>query len=207
MARRTTPEPGSGSACLPSTSSSSSATRPSAAAHLGLRNRLAQHGDVVEVPLAPFLAAGALLYQGPWVAERLVEFGEFLAEHPDEIHPVVRAIFEGGRRYTAVDAFAALQRLEELKAEVGRLWQRMDVLVVPTVGTTFTVAEVLADPVDDQHEAGALHALRKPARPGRRRGAGRDDGRRPTRSALLLGAAQTDDTVLAAGRPAARRAP
>ena len=71
----------------------------------------AQHGDIVEVPLEPFLAAGALLYQGPWVAERLVEFGEFLAEHPDEVHPVVRAIFEGGHRYTAVDAFAALQRL------------------------------------------------------------------------------------------------
>ena len=32
-----------------------------------------------------------------------------------------------------------MQRLAELKAEVGRLWQDMDVLVVPTIGTTFTV--------------------------------------------------------------------
>ena len=74
---------------------------------------------VVDVSLEPFLAAGALLYQGPWVAERLVEFGDFLAAQPDSIHPVVRDILRGGQRYTAVDAFAALQRLAELKA-VGR---------------------------------------------------------------------------------------
>ena len=63
---------------------------------------------------------------------------------PDSIHPVVRDILRGGQAYTAVDAFAALQRLQELKATVGRLWQQMDVLVVPTIGTTFTVDEVLA---------------------------------------------------------------
>ena len=101
---------------------------------------------IVEVSLEPFLAAGALLYQGPWVAERLVEFGDFLAAQPDSIHPVVRDILRSGEKYTAVDAFAALQRLQELKAEVGRLWAGVDVLVVPTIGTTFTVDEVLAGP-------------------------------------------------------------
>ena len=80
-------------------------------AHLNFRERVAGYGDVTEVSLAPFLAAGALLYQGPWVAERLVEFGDFLAAQPDSIHPVVREILRGGERYTAVDAFAALQRL------------------------------------------------------------------------------------------------
>ena len=52
------------------------------------------------------------------------------------------------QKYTAVDAFAALQRLAELKAVAGRLWHDMDVLVVPTIGTTFTVDEVLARPID-----------------------------------------------------------
>ena len=82
------------------------------------------------------------------MAERLVEFGDFLAAQPESIHPVVRDILRSGQKYTAVDAFAALQRLQELKADVGRLWQDMDVLVVPTIGTTFTVDEVLARPID-----------------------------------------------------------
>ncbi|MCP9275110.1 allophanate hydrolase [Mycolicibacterium arenosum] len=117
-------------------------------AHLAFRARVERFGDVVEMSLAPFLAAGELLYQGPWVAERLVEFADFLAEHPDSIHPVVRDILRSGEKYSAKDAFAALQRLQELKAEVGRLWQRMDALVVPTIGTTFTVDEVQARPIE-----------------------------------------------------------
>ena len=52
-------------------------------AHLGFRDHLARSVTTVETSLEPFLAAGALLYQGPWVAERLVEFGDFLAaRHP-----------------------------------------------------------------------------------------------------------------------------
>jgi allophanate hydrolase len=165
-------------------------------AHLAFRSRLAQHGETVDVSLAPFLAAGSLLYQGPWVAERLVEFEGFLTEHAEDIHPVVRAILESGRRYTAVDAFAALQRLQELKAEVSHLWPTMDVLVVPTIGTTFTVAEVLADPVDTNTALGHythfgnLLDLVGVAVP-----VGTTADGRPA-SALLLAAAQTDDVVL-----------
>ncbi|HEX7826928.1 MAG TPA: allophanate hydrolase [Mycobacterium sp.] len=165
-------------------------------AHLGFREHLARQVTVVDVSLEPFLAAGALLYQGPWVAERLVEFGDFLAERPESIHPVVRDILRSGEKYTAVDAFAALQRMQELKAEVGRLWQGMDVLVVPTIGTTFTVEEVLARPIDcntmlgHYTHFGNLLDLLGVAVP---LGVAADG--RPF-SAMLLGAALSDDTVL-----------
>jgi allophanate hydrolase len=165
-------------------------------AHLGFREHLARQVTVVEVSLEPFLAAGALLYQGPWVAERLVEFGDFLAERPESIHPVVRDILRSGEKYTAVDAFAALQRLQELKAEVGRLWRHADVLVVPTIGTTFTVDEVLARPIDcntmlgHYTHFGNLLDLLGVAVP---LGVAADG--RPF-SAMLLGAALSDDTVL-----------
>jgi allophanate hydrolase len=165
-------------------------------AHLGFREHLARQVTVVDVSLEPFLAAGALLYQGPWVAERLVEFGDFLNERPESIHPVVRDILRSGEKYTAVDAFAALQRLQELKAEVGRLWQHMDVLVVPTIGTTFTVDEVLARPIDcntvlgHYTHFGNLLDLLGVAVP---LGIAADG--RPF-SAMLLGAALSDDTVL-----------
>ncbi len=117
-------------------------------AHLDARARIAEQcARVVEAPFAPFLAAGDLLYQGPWVAERLAEFGTFVRDHPDGVLPVIRTILEGGAGYSAVDVFAAEHRLGGLKAEVATLWEHMDVLVLPAVGTTFTVAEVLADPI------------------------------------------------------------
>lgn len=165
-------------------------------AHLGFREHLARTATVVDVSLEPFLAAGSLLYQGPWVAERLVEFADFLATQPDSIHPVVREILRSGQRYTAVDAFAALQKLQELKAAVARLWQHMDVLVVPTIGTTFTVDEVLAAPIDcntmlgHYTHFGNLLDLLGVAVP-----LGVTSDGRPY-SAMLLGAALTDDTVL-----------
>ena len=79
---------------------------------------------------------------------------------------------------------------------MSRLWQSMDVLVVPTIGTTFTVAEVLADPVDTNTvlghytHFGNLLDLVGVAVP-----VGTTADGRPA-SALLLGAAQTDDVVL-----------
>ena len=165
-------------------------------AHLGFRDHLARSAPTVETSLEPFLAAGALLYQGPWVAERLVEFGDFLAARPDSIHPVVRDILRSGEKYTAVDAFAALQRLQELKAEVGRLWAGVDVLVVPTIGTTFTVDEVQSRPIDcntilgHYTHFGNLLDLLGVAVP-----LGITADGRPY-SAMLLGPALSDDTVL-----------
>jgi allophanate hydrolase len=117
-------------------------------AHLAARSRIGlQFSRVVTAPFGPFLAAGELLYQGPWVAERLTEFGDFLADHPDSVLPVIRSIMQGGARYSAVDVFAAQHRLGELQAQVRRLWRDMDVLVLPAIGTTFTVEQVLADPI------------------------------------------------------------
>ena len=165
-------------------------------AHMAFRAQINRACTVVDVSLEPFLAAGSLLYQGPWVAERLVEFGDFLAAQPDSIHPVVREILRGGQKYTAVETFAALQRLAELKATVARLWESMDVLVVPTIGTTFTVPEVVSTPIECNtmlghytHFGNLLDLLGVAIPLGTM-----PDGR--PYSAMLLGAALTDDTVL-----------
>ncbi|MDG4833284.1 allophanate hydrolase [Solwaraspora sp. WMMD1047] len=99
------------------------------------------------VGLGPLYEAGDLLYQGPWVAERLTGLDGFLREHPDAVLPVTRTVLESGRRYDAIDAFRAQHRLRELRAWADRLWERVDALVLPTVGTTFTTAEVAEDPI------------------------------------------------------------
>ena len=121
---------------------------PMRLAHHDARSRVERlFARTMSVPFGPFLAAGELLYQGPWVAERLTEFGAFVAAHPDSVLPVIREILGGAAAYSAVDVFAAEHRLGELRAEVAALWEDMDLLVLPALGTTFTTDEVLADPI------------------------------------------------------------
>ena len=104
-------------------------------------------GEAVEIDYTPFLAAAQLLYQGPWVAERLAAIEPFLRDHAADMHPVVHAIIAGATKFSAVDAHRAAYRLEELKQSTAAEWRKMDVLLLPTAGTTYTIAEVEADPV------------------------------------------------------------
>jgi allophanate hydrolase len=99
------------------------------------------------VGVEPLLEAGDLLYRGPWVAERLAGVGDFLAERPGSVLPITRGVLETGLRYTAVDAWRGVHRLRELRAWTDRLWETIDVLVLPTVATTYTHAEIAADPI------------------------------------------------------------
>ncbi|MEK6709223.1 MAG: allophanate hydrolase [Nitrospinota bacterium] len=110
--------------------------------------RLAELGPrVTEVDFEPFRETAELLYGGPWVAERLAAIEAFLAKSPEALHPVTREIIEGGRRYSAADAFRAMYRLEALRRRTAPCWREMDALAVPTSGTIYTAAEVEADPI------------------------------------------------------------
>jgi allophanate hydrolase len=102
---------------------------------------------VVEVDVQPLLDIGALLYGGPWVAERFASVGDHLSGDPDDADPVVRSIILAAQRLSAVDAFQASYRLSELRLEVNRLFERIDVLVTPTIARAATIAEVLAEPI------------------------------------------------------------
>jgi allophanate hydrolase len=103
-------------------------------------------GGVEPVDLAPFLAAGDLLYTGPWVAERLADLETFIAAHTEDVLPITREIITGGTRYSAADAFRGMHRLAALRATVDELWRRADVLVLPTIPTTFTLDEIAEQP-------------------------------------------------------------
>jgi allophanate hydrolase len=104
-------------------------------------------GAGVEIDYAPFRAAADLLYSGPWVAERLAAIGPFLEQHSGDMHPVVRDIIAGARRFSAADAFNAEYKLRELRRAADMEWAGMDVLVLPTTGTIYTHEAVAADPV------------------------------------------------------------
>jgi allophanate hydrolase len=111
-------------------------------------------GQRIEIDFSIFRAAADLLYQGPWLAERLAAIQSFLKNHPDEMNPVVRGIIAGGDRYTAVQAFEAEYRLRDLCREAAEQWINIDLLFLPTTGTIYTHDQVASNPVQTNTNLG-----------------------------------------------------
>lgn len=104
-------------------------------------------GTPVEIDLAPFLDAARLLYGGPWVAERYLAIRPFFDAQADKVFPPVREIIAGGRSYSAADTFAHIYRLRAFKRVCDRVWDHIDVLLTPTAGTIYRIADMQADPI------------------------------------------------------------
>jgi allophanate hydrolase len=102
---------------------------------------------LVEIDIEPFYETARLLYEGPWVAERYITARALIASSPEAMHPVTREIILGGARPSAVDTFAALYKLEELRRVRDHTFREIDALVLPTIPTAYTVEQVLADPI------------------------------------------------------------
>jgi allophanate hydrolase len=111
-----------------------------------VRRLEAMGGTAVEIDVGPLLEAAKLLYSGPWVAERTVAVEDLLHANPGAIHPVVRAIVQGGVGVTGVDAFKGLYALADHARAAEAMWAAADLLLLPTTPTIYRVREVLAEP-------------------------------------------------------------
>ena len=105
-------------------------------------------GTAIEIDFTPFREAAALLYQGPWIAERLAAIKPFFTAHPDSLHEVTRRVIAQGQSYSALDVFEAIYRLQDLKRDCDAVWRHAELLVVPTTGTIYRRDEIAANPVD-----------------------------------------------------------
>ncbi len=122
-------------------------TQAEAAFRVALDRLRGLGGQEVAIDFAPFNQAASLLYQGPWVAERGAAVGDFIARGPSGLDPTVAGIISGAKDWNAVQVFQAQQRLKDLARDVEALWSDIDVLVVPTTPTSYTLAELAADPL------------------------------------------------------------
>ena len=104
-------------------------------------------GEASEVDIEPLLATARLLYEGPWVAERYLATESLLQTKPEDMLEVTRQIIAGGAKPAALDAFRAQYRLKELTRAAQPIWQAADVLLLPTAGTHYRIADELADPI------------------------------------------------------------
>jgi allophanate hydrolase len=110
------------------------------------RARLGALGGSEEpIDLRPFLETARLLYEGPWIAERLAPFEALLAQ-PGALLPVIAEILAEGRRWKATELFRSLHELARLRQLCRGVMGGIDFLLVPTTPTIYTIEEVAAEP-------------------------------------------------------------
>ena len=107
----------------------------------------ARGATCVPIDFTPFDEVAALLYDGPWVAERFAAIREFATHHEADIHPVVRDIIFKAREFSAADVFEGVYKLADLKRRADALLAGFDAVLVPTAPTHYRIADVQADPV------------------------------------------------------------
>ncbi len=104
-------------------------------------------GQMIEIDYEPFDDTANLLYGGVWVAERTAAIEQFIKQEPQSLFPVTKQIIEGGFKYSAIDAFNSMYKLDTLKKRVAPVWNKIDILVLPTTGTCYTIEQVTNDPI------------------------------------------------------------
>ncbi len=110
--------------------------------------RLAAFGGAQgDFDFAPMAEVAQALYEGAWVAERYTAIRAFFDTHADAMEPTVRAIVANGQHYSAADLFEAIDAVARARKQAALLWDRFDLLVVPTAPTMYRIDELLADPI------------------------------------------------------------
>ncbi|HEX3538178.1 MAG TPA: allophanate hydrolase [Stellaceae bacterium] len=104
-------------------------------------------GSPIEIDYEPFFEATQLVYRGPWLAERYGAVEQVTGGRFDLLHPTVREILMAAHRITAPDVFAGFERLALLRQQTDKVWRQIDLLLLPTAGTTYRIADIEADPI------------------------------------------------------------
>jgi allophanate hydrolase len=103
--------------------------------------------EPVEIDFAPLFEVAALLYEGPWVAERHAACRQVFDTQPEAIDESVRSVVAGAIGRSATQLFEAQYRLRAMQQQLRALWQQVDALLVPTAPAHPTFAQVDADPL------------------------------------------------------------
>lgn len=99
--------------------------------------------------------AAAVLYDGPWVAERWADLGSFIEANEQTAFPVTEAVLRSGAKpeYDAVSIFKAMHTLQAFKQKAHQQLKNA-VLVMPTSGGTWTRTKVRENPIQTNSDMG-----------------------------------------------------
>ena len=122
---------------------------------LAIKKLEAMGGTAVRINFTPLAEAAALLYESALVAERYTAIRSFFDAHEAEVMEPVRSIIAAGRNYSAADLYETQTKLKALGQQADSMWQGIDVLLVPTAPTHYTIAQMQNDPVALNRNLGA----------------------------------------------------
>lgn len=112
--------------------------------HESVAHFKAAGGVASSIDFEPFLAVAKLLYEGPWVAERWLATQAVARE---AMLPVIQTIIKGAEGTTAAEAFSAQYQLAALKKQCDELIAGFEFILMPTMPTFFTRAQMAEDPI------------------------------------------------------------
>ena len=112
-------------------------------------------GQRVAIDYTPLSKAADLLYESALVAERYAAVRGFFDGHAEEVVEPVRSILAAGRGYSAADLCEAQTALRAYGQQAALMWQDIDLLLVPTAPTHYTIRAMQADPVQLNRNLGA----------------------------------------------------
>ncbi len=110
--------------------------------------------ELVEIDYHCFKSAAEILYGGPWVTERLIAMEKYLATKPSDLDPTVSHIVFNSKGLTAVDTFKAFYQLEIYRKLADKIFQDVDCLMTPTIGTLFTREQIDKNPIIHNSQLG-----------------------------------------------------
>jgi allophanate hydrolase len=96
-----------------------------------------------------------LLYESALVAERYAAVRAFFDGREKEVMEPVRSIIGGGCGYSAADFCEAQVRLRACGQAADAMWERIDVLLLPTSPTHYTIEQMRAEPIKLNRQLGA----------------------------------------------------
>lgn len=111
-------------------------------------------GHPVEIDFSPFVEAGQMLFDGPWIAERRASLEPFATNQPNAFLEVISRVINAADRYSAIDVFSALRRLQQLRRDVEAIFGSIDTFVVPTAPRPFTIKAMLENAVECNNQIG-----------------------------------------------------
>lgn len=111
-------------------------------------------GEMQPIDYAPLADAATALYEDAWVAERYAAIRGYFDAHAQSIDPVVRGIIDKGRRYDAAQLFDAMQQMAAWRQQATSAMRDIDVLIVPTAPTIYTLQEIAEEPVTRNRNLG-----------------------------------------------------
>lgn len=106
------------------------------------------------VDISPLMSAAKLLYEGAWVAERYHAAKDLIENSKDSLREEFLAVVGHGADLSAVDYFDGAYKLAAYKRQAEHIFSEIDALLLPTVGTHYSLAEVAAEPVQRNSDNG-----------------------------------------------------